>query len=95
MRTKKDTLKSVKAEFEKFKEDDRNALRSYRFPSTRALLTVEAADAQGRLNGMTVVELITVVQLTKNTGERVYITAQGKTITLFAEKPAVTPMEML
>jgi len=35
------------------------------------------------------------VQLTKNTGERVYITAQGKTITLFAEKPAVTPMEML
>ncbi|MGA2886073.1 MAG: hypothetical protein ABSE80_13130 [Halobacteriota archaeon] len=95
MRTKKETLKSVKAEFEKFKEDARNALGSYRFPSTRALLTVEAADAQGRLNGMTVVELITVVQLTKNTGERVYITAQGKTITLFAEKPAVTPMEML
>ena len=95
MRTKKETLKSVKAEFEKFKEDARNALRSYRFPSTRALLTVEAADAQGRLNGMTVVELITVVQLTKNTGERVYITAQDKTITLFAEKPAVTPMEML
>ena len=53
MRTKKETLKSVKAEFEKFKEDARNALRSYRFPSTRALLTVEAADAQGRLNGMT------------------------------------------
>ena len=95
MRTKKETLKSVKAEFEKFKEDARNALGRYRFTSTRAQLTVEAADAQGRLNGMTVVELITVVQLTKNTGERVYITAQGKTITLFAEKPAVTPMEML
>ena len=52
MRTKKETLKSVKAEFEKFKKDARNALGSYRFPSTRALLTVEAANAQGRLNGM-------------------------------------------
>jgi hypothetical protein len=94
MKTKKETLKSVKKEFEAFKMLARQTVAGLRIPSRRALLTVDAADAQGRLNGMTIVELITVVQLTKNTRERVYITAEGKTITLSAEAAVPVPLEL-
>jgi len=90
MKPKKETLKSVKKAFEDYKVLARQTVSALKYPLSRSLLTVDAADAQGRLNGMTIVELITVVQLSKNTRERVYITAEGKTITLSAE--AVMPV---
>ena len=88
---KKPTVKSVTAAFEAFKVLAKDYIRSQRYPDSRALLSVEAADATGRLNGMTIVELITVVQLTEGTHERVFITVQNKTITLWAEKRVALP----
>ena len=95
MKPKKETLKSVKAEFEAFKVLAKQTISEQRFPSRRALLTVNATDAQGRYNGMTVVELITIAQLTLGTGERVYMEADGKTITMLAEKTRPVSMELL
>jgi hypothetical protein len=57
---------------------------------------VDAADAQGKLNGMTIVELIAIANLTNGTGERLIVMAQGKQIVMFAEKTAMSvPTEML
>lgn len=80
---------------EKFTALAKAYVSSLRFPARRALLTVEAADSQGRLNGMTIVELIAIVNLTAGTGEKVYITVKDKTITLWAEKVSPTvPTEL-
>ncbi len=88
---KKETVKSVKAAFEAFKVLAKDYICTARYPQRRALLSVDAADAQGKLNGMTIVELLTVANLTQNTEERVYMQASGKTITMFAEKIAPQP----
>ena len=88
---KKPTVKSVTAVFEAFKVLAKNYISSQRYPDRRQLLTVEAADAAGRLNGMTIVELITVVKLTEGTNERVFITVRDKTISLWAEKVVALP----
>jgi hypothetical protein len=93
---KKETLKSVKAAFYTYAENAKKFMYTLQNPTRRALLTVEAADAQGKLNGMTVVELLTIVNLTDATGERVYLTANGKTITAWAEARAPrAPLELL
>jgi len=103
MRTKKETLKSVKRlyeglqkDYEAFRTLARRTLSGLRYPLSRRLLSVDAADAQGKLNGMTIVELITIANLTNGTGERLIVEAQGKTIVMFAEKTSTpVPMEML
>ena len=88
---KKETVKSVKAAFEAFRVLAKDYIKTVQYPDRRALLSVDAADAQGKLNGMTIVELLTIANLTQNTGERVYMQASGKTITMFAEKIAPQP----
>jgi hypothetical protein len=59
------------------------------------LLTVDVADEQGKLNGMTIDVLSTIANLSAGTGERVYIQAYDKYISIYAEKPMPVPMEML
>lgn len=81
----KPTVKSVTAAFLAYKMEAQKFMYTLQFPAQRKLLSVDAADAQGRLNGMTIVELITVVQLSANQGEKVVISVQDKTITLTAE----------
>ena len=88
---KKETVKSVKAALEAFKALAKDYIHTARYPQRRALLSVEAADAQGKLNGMTIVELLTIDKLTQQTDERVYMQASGKTITMFAEKIVPQP----
>lgn len=80
------TCAILQKDYEQFRKDAKANLWSLRYPAKRALLSIDAADAQGKLNGLTVVELLTIVNLTDATGERVYLTAQGKTITAWAEK---------
>jgi hypothetical protein len=77
--------------YEAFRVLAKDYIETVRYPDRRALLSVDAADAQGKLNGMTIVELLTIANLTQNTGERVYMQADGKTITMFAEKIAPQP----
>lgn len=93
---KKETLKSVKAAFQTYVENAQKFMWTLQNPAQRELLSVVAADEQGKLNGMTIVELLTIVNLTAATGERVYLTARGKTITAWAEAKAPrAPMELL
>jgi hypothetical protein len=96
MKPKKETLKSVKKAFEDYKVLARQTVSALKYPLSRSLLTVDAADAQGKLNGMTIVELIAIANLTNGTGERLIVMAQGKQIVMFAEKTAMSvPTEML
>ena len=88
---KKPTVKSVNKAFDAFRALAKDYVRTVRYPGRRALLSVDAADPQGRLNGMTIVELITVARLTESTGERAYLTVQDKTLTVWAEKIALQP----
>ena len=90
-RVKKPTVKSVTEEYRIYKEEAQKHMYTLRNPEGRRLLSVDAADAQGKLNGMTIVELLTIVNLTDATGERVYLRAEVKTITAIAEKKAPTP----
>jgi hypothetical protein len=93
---KKETLKSVKEAYAKYKAGAQAFMHKLQNPARRALLTVDAADTQRNLNGMTIVELITIVKLTAATGERVFFTASGKTITAWAEaKAPCEPWELL
>ena len=93
---KKETVKAVKLAYSKYVEAAQKFMYTLQNPPHRALLSVDAVDAQGKLNGMTIVELLTIVNLTDATGERVYLKANGKTITAVAESKAPrAPMELL
>jgi hypothetical protein len=98
---KKKIIKPTKLEvlsttFATYKENAQKFMYTLQNPPHRALLSVDAADAQGKLNGMTIVELLLIVNLTDAQGERVYLKASGKTITAVAEKKAPrAPMELL
>jgi hypothetical protein len=60
------------------------------YPERRKLLSIVAADAQGRINGMTVPELLTIVNLTAGTNEKTYLTTSGKEVIFWAEtRPSV------
>jgi|SRR5271166_3246102 len=85
----------LQKDYEAFRVLAKDYIRNTRYPQRRALLTVEATTEDGKLNGMTIVELLTVANLTQNTGERVYLQACGKTITMFAEKIATEPPSSL
>ena len=92
---KKETVKSVKKEFEELKTRAKQHIKFLANPERRRLLSIDAADAQGKLNGMTVVELLTIVNLSAATGERIQLEAIGKTIVVFAEKVApYVPLEL-
>lgn len=92
---KKETVKSVKLALEQFKQVAKSYINEVRYPQLRNLLSVDAVDAQGKLNGMTVVELLTIANLSLGTGERVYLQAYGKTISMWAEKIAPQlPLEL-
>ena len=95
-KTKKLSTKSVTKAYMDFRVKAHTFINSVLNPSRRKLLTVEAANAQGQLNGMTVVELITIAQLSDGTQERVYIEAYDKTLSIYAEKrnPTSPPYEL-
>lgn len=84
----KESVKSITKAFESWRFAAKAFIHTLKYPTTRKLLSVDAADAQGKLNGMTVVELLTIVNLTAMTHERVYLTAEGKTISAWAEQEA-------
>ena len=92
---KKPTVKSVTAEFEKYRLAAKNFIWKLQNPTRRRLMSIVAADAQGRINGITIPELLVLVQLTEGTNERVYLSAQDKTLTATAEAyPAARPTEL-
>ena len=95
-KVKKPTLKSVTTAFEGYREIAREYIKTLQKPLQRKLMDSGAADETGKLNGLTVVELIAISRMAETTGERVFITVTGKGITLYAEKwPASAPFILL
>lgn len=91
----KESAKTIAKNFESWRFAAKAFIHALRYPVRRRLLTTDAADAQGKLNGMTIVELLTIVNLTAGTHERVYLTAEGKSIVAWAEPEAPSiPLEL-
>ena len=87
---KKQLLQAQK-ELIEFRLKAKQMLYTLCHPEQRALLSIEATDSEGRINGITAAELVTIVKLTEGTGEQVYLSASGKTVTFLAEKkPSVS-----
>jgi hypothetical protein len=78
-------LKKAQQELTDFRDKTKQLLYSLAYPKSRTLLTIDAADAQGKLNGITVVELLTIINLSKATGERIVLRAVGKSVVVDAE----------
>ena len=103
VKAKKPTVKSVTTAFEGYRAIAREYIareyiRTLHKPLQRKLMSSEAADETGRLNGLTIVELIAISRTAENTGERVFlaVTDNNKNITLYAEKwPASAPFMLL
>ena len=82
--------------FLKHKELAQKFMYELQHPASRVLLNVEAANAQGKLNGMTIVELIAITNTLASTGEKLYLVPQGKSIVGYAVKDIPrTPLELL
>jgi hypothetical protein len=96
LKAKKETLKGTKAAYLAYKTLAQEFMFKLQHPPSRLLFRTEAADAQGKLNGMTTVELIAITNLLSTQGEKLYLVPQGKAITGYAVKDApVAPLELL
>jgi hypothetical protein len=96
-KAKKETLKSVTAAFYTWRLAAKDYIYKLRNPQSRQLLNVEAADPTGKVNGISIPELIAIANLLAQQGEKLYLVAQGKSIYGFAVKdPSMnTPVELL
>jgi len=86
MKTKKETLKSVKKQLEEFRAKSKQIIDDLHYPARRKLLTINVIEPNGAFNGMTVAEMLTIVNLSNGTGERIVMEANGKAIEMWAEK---------
>jgi hypothetical protein len=95
-KAKKETLKGMKAAYLAYKMLAQKFMYTLQNPPSRLLFRTEAADEQGKLSGMTTVELIAITNLLSKQGEKLYLVPQGKAITGYAVKDApVAPWELL
>jgi hypothetical protein len=103
MKKPKVTLRSAKKLYEGLQQNYaayRKSAQEFIFtlqnPPSRRILSVDAADAQGKLNGMTIAELIAITNLLSAQGEKLYLVPQGKAIIGYAVKDAPrAPEELL
>lgn len=82
----KETIKSLTKQFYDWRIAAKDYMHTLKYPSSRQILSANAADAQGKLNGFTVVELLAIVNMANLTGERIELKSANKTIYLFATK---------
>jgi uncharacterized membrane protein YqiK len=88
MKKTKETVKSVKAAYATYKALAQEFMFKLQHPPSRKILSVGAADAQGKLNGMTIAELIAITNLLSAQGEKLYLVPQGKSIIGYAVEDA-------
>lgn len=92
---KKETVKSLAQKFLNWRIVAKDYIHALKYPATRQLASLSASDPTGRINGMTVPELLAFVNLSALTNERVVLQAKGKEIVFLAEKiPGLYPMEL-
>lgn len=89
-------LEALTVAYTRYKGAAQQFMYKLQNPSTRRILSVDAADAQGKLNGITIVELIATTNLLSAQGEKLYLVPQGKSIVGYAVKdPERAPLELL
>lgn len=90
MFTKKETIKSLTKTFYDWRITAKDYIFNLQHPAQRQLLSIDAADSQGKLNGMTVVEMLAIANLTAQTGEYVVMASHpaNKSIRFVAIKSA-------
>jgi hypothetical protein len=83
-------LKDTQAELLEFRTKAKELIYTLAYPKSRGVATINAAEPNGKLNGLTVVELLAISNMANTTDERIYletvVTSQGKAIQLVAEK---------
>lgn len=95
-RAKKETLKSIKAAYIAYREAAQKFMYMLQNPPSRNILSVDVADSQGKLNGITIAELVAITNLLSQGGEKLYLVPQGKSVVGYAVKDAPrAPMELL
>jgi hypothetical protein len=96
MKKTKETVKSVKAAYAAYKIVAQEFMFKLQHPSSRRILSVDVADAQGKLNGMTIAELVAITNLLSAQGEKLYLVPFEKSIIGYAVKDAPrAPFELL
>ena len=90
MKNYRKQLKDTQAELLAFRTKAKELIYTLAYPKNRGVATINAAEPNGKLNGLTVVELLAIANMAETTDERIYLvpvtTFQGKAIQLVAEK---------
>lgn len=94
---KKETLKSVKATYSAYVEAAKKFMYELQNPPSRRILAMDAADATGKLNGITIVELLAITNMLSQQGEKLYLVpGPEKNIIGYAVKDTPrAPLELL
>ena len=95
---KKPTAKSVQALFDAYKVIAKAFAQAVHHKPMTIIAEIVAADSAGRLNGLTVVELLTMVNMSAQQGRFIRLGLAGapKTLRVWSEenKPSI-PLELL
>ena len=95
---KKTTVKSVQAEFDEFKKIAKQFAHEVHNQPLTIIAEIEASTAEGRLNGLTVVELLTMVNMAAQQGRniRISLASAPKTLRIWSEgrEPSI-PYQLL
>jgi hypothetical protein len=92
-------LKALQAKFDKFRTDVRAyILAASSISNRRILMSIQPANDKGMINGMTIPELVMLVNLQKGTGEHIILDSekQGRNLLVISKKNLPpTPWELL
>ena len=66
-------LKNAQDALTAFRANTKDLIYNLAYPKTRTIATVEVADSSGRLNGMTIAELLAIVNMATTSGEHIVI----------------------
>ena len=92
---RKPTVKSVTEEFKQWRLKAKDYIFTLKHPQSRTICNITAAEPDGKLNGLTVVELLAMVNMASQQGEKLYLHPVGKSVSIMAVKDsAFTPQEL-
>lgn len=95
----REELKTLQVQFDTYKAKARAyILDNSRITNRRALMTIEPANEKGQINGMTIPELVMLVNLNNANNEATLLETvnNGKNLFVVAKRrPASTPIELL
>jgi hypothetical protein len=84
-------LNKAKQELTDFRAKTKELIYTLAYPKIRKLMTIDPATEDGKINGITIPELVMLINLNKASGERIVLCTEGKSVLFIAEavRPAV------